>query len=70
MVAGTYYAALKWVSVRHNSNVMADELKRSLEHIVELENRLALLEADISLRAHREQPTADTNGWEAFNARL
>jgi uncharacterized small protein (DUF1192 family) len=49
---------------------MADELKRSLEHIVELENRLALLEADISLRAHREQPTADTNGWEAFNARL
>jgi hypothetical protein len=44
--AGAYYAALRWVDLRHNRDMLADEYKRATEHIEELESRVMLLEAE------------------------
>ena len=69
LAVGTYYASHRWVQMRHSNNMIADELKRSLGHIEDLENKLALLEAEMSLRSYKEQQTPNTNGWDAFAGR-
>lgn len=69
LTVGTYYAANRWVQMRHSNNMIADELKRSIGHIEDLENKLALLEAEMSLRSYKEQQKPDTSGWDAFNGR-
>lgn len=46
IAAGCYYAALKYVELRHNRDMLADELKRATEHIGELETRIMMLEAE------------------------
>lgn len=46
LVVGAYYAAHKWVDLRYNRDMLADEFKRATEHIEELESRVLMLEAE------------------------
>lgn len=69
--AGAYYASYQWINLRHNRDVITDELKRSMEHISELEERLMQLEANMSLREHtgKTQGKQEATGWDSFNGR-
>lgn len=59
LTVGAYFAALKYVDLRHNRDIIADELKRATEHIAELESRVMMLEAerdtDMARMEHRGQ---------------
>jgi len=68
---GCYFAALKWVELRTNRDMLADELKRAKEFIEELETRINFLEAerdakDVKLSAIKGD---DPTGWDSFNIR-
>lgn len=66
---GAYYAAYQWINLRHNRDVITDELKRSMDHIGELEERLMQLEATISMREHTSKAQQEPTGWDSFNVR-
>lgn len=67
---GAYYAAYQWINLRHNRDVLTDELKRSMEHIGELEERLMQLEATMSMREHTSKiQQQESNGWASFEPR-
>jgi primase-polymerase (primpol)-like protein len=69
LTAATYYAAHKWIKLEHNSYVLADEHKRAVSYIEELEARIAMLEAERSLHEFKARPQEETTGWESFNVR-
>ena len=69
MAAGAYYASYQWVSLRHNRDIIADELERATQHIEDLESRIALMEADKSLSEYKLKPQEDTTGWDTFTTR-
>ena len=68
--AGMYYTALKYVALRHNRDTIADEYKRAVETIHELEERNAMLEAERDTQmARMEQRNNSPQGFDAFNIR-
>ena len=69
IAAGAYYAAHQWVSLKHNRDIVADELKRAMVHIDDLEARIALMEADKSLRDFKTEPQQSATGWDNFDVR-
>lgn len=66
---GAYYAAIQWVSLKHNRDIVADELKRAMGHIEDLEARISMMEADKSLDDVKVQIRKDLTGWDTFTAR-
>lgn len=67
---GAYYAALKYVELRHNRDMLADEFKRATEHINELESRVMMLEAERDTEMARMSKYQDPpQGFDAFNIR-
>lgn len=64
-----YYASYQWVNLRHNRDMIADELKRSVTHIDDLEARIAMLEAQHSLQDYKATPQEKNKGWDSFNVR-
>jgi len=69
LTAGAYYASLQWVNLRHSRDILADQYKEAVEHIQELETRIALLEADKSMSEYKAKMQEDTSGWQHFNSR-
>lgn len=69
MGAAAYYAAFKYIELRHNRDVIADELQRATEHITGLEERIMQLEAEKSLRDYKPEPRRDETGWGSLNIR-
>lgn len=70
VAAGAYYAAHYVVNLRHNRNTIADELKRSIEHIEELESRIMMLESERDIRAAQmEAKGSKPSGWDTMNVR-
>lgn len=68
--AGSYYAALRWVDLRHNRNVLADEYKRATEHIEELEARVMMLEAERDTQLQMmERKRGSPDGYAVFGIR-
>lgn len=67
LAAGAYYAAVRWVDMRHTRDMLADEYKRATDHIEELESRVLMLEADrdtqmAKFEARNLKPDADGYG--------
>ena len=69
IAAGTYFAAYRYVTLKHNREVIADELQRATVHIEDLESRIALMEADKSLNEYKSKPSEGNTGWDVFKAR-
>jgi len=70
LFAAAYYAALKWVYLRHNRDVIADELKRATDHIEELEARVMMLEAERDTQSQMmERRYKAPDGYEVFSMR-
>lgn len=69
LAAGAYYAAYRWVDLRHNRDTLADELTRATAHIEDLEARISLMEAERDLREYKAMPKEETTGWETFSIR-
>lgn len=69
LAAGAYYAAFRWVKLEHNRDTIADELKRALDHITDLEARIDMMEAQHDLQKVKAHPEGDNNGWSAFDLR-
>jgi len=69
--AASIYAAHYIVQLRHNRDMLADELKRATEHISELESRVMLLEAERDARDARvgDLRREEAHGWETINIR-
>lgn len=67
--AGAYYAAYQWVNLRHNRDMLVDELERATAHIGDLEARVAMMEASMSLRDFKAEPQQSTTGWDTFDVR-
>lgn len=70
LAAGGYYASYQWVNLRHNRDTIADELKRAVAHIEDLESRIALMEAEKDLRDYKARPQEESTGWETFGTRM
>lgn len=68
---GAYYAAYRFVHLRHNRDVLADEFKRAETYIKEMEDRIAMLEAerDITTARVSNYRTEEPSGWESLNVR-
>lgn len=64
-----YYASLKWVELRHNRDVIADELKRATDHIEELEARVMMLEAERDTQANMMDKRHRPDGFDVFSMR-
>lgn len=69
LVTASYYAAHKWVALRHNRDVIADELKRATDHIEELEARVMMLEAERETQANMMDKRHRPEGYEVFSMR-
>jgi len=67
--AAAYYAAFKYIELRHNRNVIVDELQRATEHIAELEDRIRNLEVEKSIRDYKPEPQRDDTGWSSLDIR-
>jgi hypothetical protein len=68
---GTYYASYRFVHLRHNRDVLADEYKRAETYIKEMEDRIAMLEAERDLQTTRMSGFREeqASGWESLNVR-
>ena len=69
IAVGTYYAAYHYVTLKHNREVIADELQRATVHIDELEARIAMMESQRDLQEYKSKPQETTDGWDAFSTR-
>ncbi|MBB6694387.1 hypothetical protein H7B90_23605 [Cohnella xylanilytica] len=70
MAVGSYYAAYRYVELRHNRDMLADELKRATDHIGELEARVMMLEAERDSEMTRiEKYHQKPEGYDVFNIR-
>ena len=71
IAAGSYLAALKYVELRHNRDMLADEYKRATDHIGELEARIVMLEAerDADVTAFDKRYGQRPEGYDVFNIR-
>lgn len=68
--AGMYHAAHYVVNLRHNRDVIADELKRATVHIEELESRVIMLESERDIKAAQmEARGAQPSGWDTLDVR-
>ena len=69
IAAGMYYSAYHYVKLKHNREVIADELQRSVVHIEELEARIAMMESQRDLQEYKSKPKEDETGWNTFATR-
>jgi hypothetical protein len=71
VASGTYYAAYNFIHLRHNRDVLADEYKRAETYIKEMEDRIAMLEAERDIQTARMSGFKEeqASGWESLNVR-
>ena len=69
--AGAYYASYHFIHLRHNRDVLADEYKRAEMYIKEMEDRIAMLEAERDIQTTRMSGFREeqASGWESLNVR-